>query len=97
MGSDLTCVVCPAGAATNEYDCVDFPSSLLTRNLLHAMCNIYRPRTREEVMTFMIEQFQEGETNNGLLLGFVLKEMDTWVSSHGHFCPNSVLAHFRVG
>ena len=90
MGSDLTCVVSPDGAARNGSESVDFPSSLSTRNLLYELDS--RSMTREEVMSFMIEQFQEGETNNGLLLGFVLKEMDEWAPSQ-----NSVLAHFRVG
>ena len=93
MGSELTRVVCPAGAAEEafaEYDCVDFPSPLSKRNILYELDSQHM--TQEEVMTFMIKQFQEGETNNGLLLGFVLKEMDEWAPSQ-----NSVLAHFRVG
>ena len=91
MDSDLTCVVCPQTTELTEEECtVDFPSSLSTRNILYEWD--FQNMTRKEVMTFMIGQFQKGETNNGLLLGFVLKEMDEWETSQ-----NDVIAHFRVG
>ena len=50
---------------------------------------------RERVLEFMIEQLEKGETNNGLILGFVLKEMDKWGDDQETLF-GVVLAHFRV-
>ena len=87
MGSDVTCVVCPEGASQNMYDGVDFPQPLKTRNTLYELDGA--KMTRQEVMTFMWKQFQDGETNNGVILGHVLLEMDDWEDG-------AALAHFRV-
>ena len=59
-----------------EYEPIPWPDELDTRHVLQDLDD--KRLTYEQVQERAVEELLRGNTNDGLLLGFVMREMEKW-------------------